>query len=788
MPRLLALIVLFPLIVFSQSQTVRGTVSDGSTGEPLPAANLQIEGTYRGTITNNYGEFLLEVESIPTTLIVSFIGYERKNIQLQRAPSEPLKIALTPVILETEPIVVTAEDPGMGIMRKVIERKRLWYDSLKTYSVEAYNRITLANDSAVVSVMETLTEKFWHHEKGPREVIKAKKQTVNVSRDNNFAFSVDFPNFYDDDVPIQGFDVVGPTHPDAFDYYEFKLIDRKGFDGDTVYVIGVRPVALLNPTFVGTVSVLDSVWALLAVDLKPNPETIVFPPPFERWDVAYKQQFNNFGREFWLPVDIRNDGEIKISLPGLEFPLIKYQRSSRLSDYRINIDLPDSLYEEDGRIVREDSLAIEADTVLAKRIDVIPLTREEEVAYSELDSTDTFEKAFKPSGMLTRFMDIEEDGSPDTTQGFFDWFTPDLAYNRVEEAHLGLTFEHTFFNRLDFSLNGHYITGLQRGGWQSELAWRLPVKKRSVAVAFEAGEHVKENWRSPNYYPLLVSGMYLLGLPDYYDYHINRFEKISLQLGQKSWMPELTVWLMNERQMSVSPQRLADFSLQFKERDPRINPAVQDAFLRSAGWSLELGGDYVPFGIAALSRLYIRGEHSLSALDSDYDYNMYHLEADWYIDTFLQRRIFPNRLNVRLVAGTQGGTTPPQKLGVLDPAYGAFSPFGVFRARRDVPYLGEKYAALFWEHNFRSVPFELIGWRWPVEKSIGVILHGGHGRSWLSDAKKATLSYGSAAVPEEWHHEVGLSVNGLFGFLRLDVTQRLDRQVTYLGLGLFRWF
>jgi len=282
--------------------------------------------------------------------------------------------------------------------------------------------------------------------------------------------------------------------------------------------------------------------------------------------------------------------------------------------------------------------------------------------------------------------------------------------------------------------------------------------------------------------------MYLLGLPDYYDYHINRFEKISLQLGQKSWMPELTVWLMNERQMSVSPQRLADFSLQFKERDPRINPAVQDAFLRSAGWSLELGGDYVPFGIAALSRLYIRGEHSLSALDSDYDYNMYHLEADWYIDTFLQRRIFPNRLNVRLVAGTQGGTTPPQKLGVLDPAYGAFSPFGVFRARRDVPYLGEKYAALFWEHNFRSVPFELIGWRWPVEKSIGVILHGGHGRSWLSDAKKATLSYGSAAVPEEWHHEVGLSVNGLFGFLRLDVTQRLDRQVTYLGLGLFRWF
>ena len=41
---------------------VRGQVLDAQTGESLPSANIRIEGTFRGTITNADGAFEIAIE------------------------------------------------------------------------------------------------------------------------------------------------------------------------------------------------------------------------------------------------------------------------------------------------------------------------------------------------------------------------------------------------------------------------------------------------------------------------------------------------------------------------------------------------------------------------------------------------------------------------------------------------------------------------------------------------------------------------------------------------------
>ena len=38
-----------------QAKVIRGTVTDASTGEPLPAATVQVLGAYDGTISNTEG-------------------------------------------------------------------------------------------------------------------------------------------------------------------------------------------------------------------------------------------------------------------------------------------------------------------------------------------------------------------------------------------------------------------------------------------------------------------------------------------------------------------------------------------------------------------------------------------------------------------------------------------------------------------------------------------------------------------------------------------------------------
>ena len=65
--------------------TVKGRVTDES-GLPLAQANVLIAGTNYGVVTDFDGNFTLETEqNFPFNLLVSYIGYDTKNILIQSA-------------------------------------------------------------------------------------------------------------------------------------------------------------------------------------------------------------------------------------------------------------------------------------------------------------------------------------------------------------------------------------------------------------------------------------------------------------------------------------------------------------------------------------------------------------------------------------------------------------------------------------------------------------------------------------------------------------------------------
>jgi len=291
------LIFIISIPLFSQ-KLISGFIRDRETRQPLPAANIQIVGTFQGTISNTEGKYLLQLNKIPSTILVSYIGYQSMKITINRNSGKFQDIYLKPILLETEAIVVIAEDPAMGIMRKVIKRKQEWRQKIKTFKADAYTRFTLENDSGIVTIAESVSEVFWDREKGPREVIKSKKQTDNLKQNENFAFSSETPNFYDDDVEIMGFKIFGPTHPDALDYYKFKLTGKRPLDDQVVFDIEVIPDSKLQPTFVGRISVIDSIFIMIDVELKPNEKSVKFPMPIEGWNIFYNQQFS--GKPFLL--------------------------------------------------------------------------------------------------------------------------------------------------------------------------------------------------------------------------------------------------------------------------------------------------------------------------------------------------------------------------------------------------------------------------------------------------------------------------------------------------------
>ncbi|MDX1532212.1 MAG: carboxypeptidase-like regulatory domain-containing protein, partial [Rhodothermales bacterium] len=223
------------------------------------------------------------------------------------------------------------------------------------------------------------------------------------------------------------------------------------------------------------------------------------------------------------------------------------------------------------------------------------------------------------------------------------------------------------------------------------------------------------------------------------------------------------------------------YDLLGRDQSVAPNPAVPEGEFRALGLDVALGDAVGGLGadLAGGRGLVLRVEAGrLDALPDPY----VRAEAAlrWRVPTALRRRLFPLALDLRLSGGVSGGDLPPQRQFGIDGTVLGLAPFGAFRARRGRPYAGDRYAALAWSHDFRSVPFELLGLTALADRQIGVALHGAHGRSW-----DAAPGAGTAG----WHHEVGLSLSG--GFLlpvRLDLTTRLDEPGVFVTLGLARLF
>jgi TonB-linked SusC/RagA family outer membrane protein len=104
------------LTVYAQEKisfTFHGIVVD-ETGEPLPEATAYLKDKIGiGTLSNTEGKFTINVTT-GDILIVSFIGYEKKEYIIIKEEKEPVTIQLTPESTLDEVVVV-----GMGSKRKV---------------------------------------------------------------------------------------------------------------------------------------------------------------------------------------------------------------------------------------------------------------------------------------------------------------------------------------------------------------------------------------------------------------------------------------------------------------------------------------------------------------------------------------------------------------------------------------------------------------------------------------------------------------------------------------------
>ena len=103
---LLALGLTLPVFAQTETQTIKGTVIDQQTQQPLQGATVRIKNSdpVRGAYTNETGDF--RIPDVPVgryTLIVAFVGYETQeisNLLLNSVKELSVEVALEQKMLD----------------------------------------------------------------------------------------------------------------------------------------------------------------------------------------------------------------------------------------------------------------------------------------------------------------------------------------------------------------------------------------------------------------------------------------------------------------------------------------------------------------------------------------------------------------------------------------------------------------------------------------------------------------------------------------------------------------
>lgn len=749
---ILSLFFCCPILFSQQIFIFSGKVTDSETTQPIPAANIRIDGTSRGTIANTHGIFQLSLPTGEYQIIFSHIGYKTDSVRINLDADLLKNVSMKAVKIQMPEMIVIAEDPAIEIIRKAIANKRKWMDKLNSYTIQAFTRQLFYRDTTIASITESYSTGYWQKGDTLREIVKQKRQTENIPASGNFAAVWGITNFNDDEIRSAGYTFIGPTATNALDFYDYKLQRTFGKGGYEIYEINVIPKSRLQPLFQGIITIADYTYAVMGVDLQPNE---AFNIPFvSDLKLNYRQKFSLYEDEFWMPTDVRIVGGAKISFAGIKFPKITFEQTSVITDYKINTAIPDTIFRKPR--LTTDSSALVYDTTFWKQNEVLPLTESEQFAYDSLDSTKTLAVQFKPGGIAITL------GSD--TSGFLNYLPyVDARFNRVEGFYFGGRYQ------LDSVTNSTAIKGAAGYGFSDNIfkmnfgATQFFDAKRNYGVGFEVYRKLDNVPDGKFYHPLVISFTSLVGRNDYRDYFLaSGWRAFSVLKPINNFQFEIGFNSEWHKSLLVN----SDFSFITLGNSFRYNPPITEGKNRSFTFTSRIGQEPVFLNLITIDAVEIGIEHSNpNILKSNYDFTSYLFSTTYSFNTFLQSHLFSPVMRLALSAGSSAGKVPPQKLFTIDSRLSGMAPFGVLKTAGVKEFVGNKFILFSAEHNFRSIPFLALGLPFFYKRHTELILHGAVAQTWLD----------KTSVTNGWYYEAGLGIGKILDIIRLDLTYRFPK-------------
>lgn len=752
----------FPAPVRGQTG-MAATVVDPE-GNPVPSVYVSAEAQ-PGMLTNADGQFALTENTFPGSLRLQHPAYRTRRVTLSQDSANPT--------IQLEPLRYTSSDVDMT-GEEVVRRVRVQRGRQPDMSGgRSYSLFLLQSEEDIAFAEEVWGRISMDADHGMSEqIIESQREPARLE---GVSMARRHPprSFYQGTVPVHGFRFIGPLHEQAARYYDFEIVATANDEESRIFEVRVAPRTRLQPVFEGIMHVRDKTFTLKDVRLRVS-DSVLLEPPVSEHDVTFWQQYAAIDGAH-APIDWHVAGSLAAGIPGLALPNIRFEQHTVLNGVRSR---------ERSRL----------------------LTEQEQRALQPRAGSDDIASLFPPRGFLTVLQPLtswlldfdlglfEREAAPEASSRPALWRRAGLAawFNRSEALHVEVTPELPISRRGTTGVTLGYSTGLARWTYGGYASWRVgPEREGRIGVSYHQGIEPRYGRGRPG--ERFENGMDMLGLgnltpdEDYFDYYGR--ERLHIEAGYTRPDDDMQLSLSFRDERHFSVRKTTNFHL-YGDVDPfgdvllvggiwdypdvyRSNPPVDEGRLRSLAvrWGWLDGRTY----LAGPGRRGVRAgvEYSPQGYLGDFEFARVEMEAAWHVNTFLPRRRSPGQLNLLVQAGTSTGQLPLQRLFSIYSDKSPYHDFGILNTVGVQPYQGEHYVALFWHHDFRTLPFEVLGLHGLARQGLRLALLGGHGRTWLSPSWRANRPF-QPLTPDGIHHEIGIALHGIFGVVSIDLTKRLD--------------
>jgi hypothetical protein len=691
-------------------------------------------------------------------------------------------ITMSERAFRTQEVVVTAEDPAVRIMRRVLERRARQRDTLRSYEYRLYtkfatitdtltaSRSSSLGDSVYFAILETYSngyfaapDRFYH------EVVQ-KRQTKNIPpQANTVAFGTNV-NAYDGEVQIINERVETPFADNALDVYDFTL---ESSEEDSIVRINASVKGLPRRAFEGSVYVDQRHDLPLEVRLTPTSWVNL---PFGASMVMRQTFTESSGAVMPEAMSLRFRAEASI-LFVLE-PRVEIDLETFCWDYRLNTPV-----DEDRFNARRVDVAPSADVLdetFWRENEKIPLRKEEVQGYAEIQTMIENPDSIETRTFLDRYIAPVTQTMARLGRRPFTGWDDVFHYNRVQGAYLGVG----LVVRPDTALE---LTGRVGYGFSDQKPfvalgattfldrpqqWSIDLGYRSGLVRSDNSWNVRT--------PVITFTSLLFG-NDYADYHYaNGWEAgVSFGLGQMRFVradvyerdTRFRLAFTSEDHRAAAPHDV--WYLFSSGKGWRDNPQAIDGTLRS--FKAQLFWNYNPNRTFRRNGVGIWTEISEpSVVPSSYTFRRV------YAETWLRMPTLPVwTLDLLISGGWSWGSLPVQRFFSLESSVSGLASPASLRGLLVKEFYGDRMASLALVHNFGELVPGLL--RIPNIASLGLEFLAIGGVAWTQFSPQA-LEYtrtalGSTDVTRERvYYEVGMGINRILLFFRLDAVARLSQR------------